>query len=136
MEILWAITMVVLPCLVSMRFSSICSSVSVSTAESESSSMRIAESFKSALAIELRCFWPPESVTPRSPTMVLYSSGKPMILSCIHASFAACFTASRIAGLSAILSSRPNAIFSSSVSENRKFSCGTYEISRCKTASG
>ena len=46
------------------------SSVSVSTAESESSRMRMGASFMSARAMELRCFCPPESGTPRSPTTV------------------------------------------------------------------
>ena len=32
-------------------------------------------------AMALRCFCPPERVTPRSPTMVSYPSGKSMILS-------------------------------------------------------
>ena len=33
----------------------------------ESARISTAESFRSALAMELLCFWPPERVTPRSP---------------------------------------------------------------------
>ena len=32
-----------------------------------------------ARAIAVRCFWPPESVIPRSPTIVSYPAGKPSI---------------------------------------------------------
>ncbi len=46
------------------------SSVSVSTAERASSRIRILGLRKTARARAVRCFWPPESVMPRSPTMV------------------------------------------------------------------
>ena len=42
--------------------------VSVSTAERQSSKIRICGFLINALAIEIRCFCPPESETPRSPT--------------------------------------------------------------------
>ena len=44
------------------------SSVSVSTADKQSSKIRISGSLISALAMETRCFCPPDKVTPRSPT--------------------------------------------------------------------
>ncbi len=117
--------MVVLPRRSCIRFSRICSSVSVSTADRESSRISTAESISRALAMELLCFWPPERVTPRSPTRVLYSSGNPMILSWMQAALAALLMLARSSGLSLILSSSPKAIFSSRVSENRKLSWGT-----------
>ena len=45
-------------------------SVSVSTAESESSKIMIGVLPVSVRAMAARCFCPPESVTPRSPTKV------------------------------------------------------------------
>ncbi len=47
-----------------------CSSVSVSTAERESSRIRMRGLRSTARASAVRCFWPPERVMPRSPTMV------------------------------------------------------------------
>src|SRR5205807_630176 len=52
----------------------ISASVSVSTAEVASSKIRIRGLFRIARAIEIRCFSPPESFTPRSPTSVSYPS--------------------------------------------------------------
>src|SRR5262249_16190324 len=48
----------------------ISSSVYVSTAESASSRIRIAGSTITARASAVRCFWPPDKVMPRSPTVV------------------------------------------------------------------
>jgi hypothetical protein len=48
----------------------ISSSVCVSTADSVSSSTRMRGSVASARASAVRCFWPPDSVMPRSPTIV------------------------------------------------------------------
>ena len=48
----------------------ISSSVWVSTADNASSRTRIAGDMTSARAIAVRCFCPPESVIPRSPTSV------------------------------------------------------------------
>ena len=45
-------------------------SVSVSSALVASSSSRIGGSFSSVRAIPTRCFSPPDSFSPRSPTMV------------------------------------------------------------------
>ena len=47
-------------------------SVLVSTAETESSRIRTGASFISARAMEMRCFCPPATVTPRSPSTVPY----------------------------------------------------------------
>ena len=57
-----------------MRFSSDCMIFSdfESSAEVASSNMRILGSFKIARAIATRCFSPPESLSPRSPTVVSY----------------------------------------------------------------
>ena len=54
----------------SSRFANILSSVSVSTADKQSSKINICGFFIIALAIETRCFWPPDKVTPRSPRIV------------------------------------------------------------------
>ena len=48
----------------------ILASVSASTAESESSKAMMGAPCMSIRAMATRCFCPPESVTPRSPTMV------------------------------------------------------------------
>ena len=45
-------------------------SVIVSTALNESSKIRIGEFLINALAIEILCFCPPDTVTPRSPNTV------------------------------------------------------------------
>ena len=64
-------------------------SVSVSTALMESSNMMMGASCMSMRAMATRCFWPPESVTPRSPTTVSYPASKPVMTSCTLATFAA-----------------------------------------------
>ena len=68
------------------RFRRISSSVSTSTAERQSSKMRIRGLEMIARAMEMRCFCPPESVTPRSPTTVSKPCGKDIILSYTPAS--------------------------------------------------
>ena len=55
-EILCAIKIVVFPALVERKFSKIVRSVLVSTAETESSKIRIGAFFIKALAMEIRCF--------------------------------------------------------------------------------
>ena len=55
-----------------------------------SSNSKICGFFKIARAIATLCFWPPESIIPRSPTTVSYLSGKLMMKSCALASLAAC----------------------------------------------
>src|SRR5580698_10635273 len=47
---------------------------SESRLEVASSSIRMRGSARMARAIEMRCRWPPESFTPRSPTTVSYFS--------------------------------------------------------------
>mmetsp|Transcript_5269 Transcript_5269/g.17794 ORF Transcript_5269/g.17794 Transcript_5269/m.17794 type:complete len:114 (-) Transcript_5269:293-634(-) len=51
-----------------------------------------------ARAMATRCFCPPESCTPFSPTWVLYASGKALMKPCALASLHACTAASRRAG--------------------------------------
>mmetsp|Transcript_20876 Transcript_20876/g.39184 ORF Transcript_20876/g.39184 Transcript_20876/m.39184 type:complete len:141 (+) Transcript_20876:500-922(+) len=67
---------------------------SASNAEVASSSSKILGSRRMARAIATLCFWPPESCTPRSPTMVSYFSGNPSIKSWQLACFAAAMTLS------------------------------------------
>ncbi len=93
------------------------SSVCVSTAESESSNTVTGVFCVSIRAMATRCFCPPESVTPRSPTIVSYPFAKPSMSSAIQAVFAA----SRIAASSAPLMP----MFSAIVRENRNGSCST-----------
>ena len=66
----WAITSVVL--LRAAVFSScwMARSLALSRAEVASSKIRIGGFFSSVRAIATRCFSPPESFSPRSPTMV------------------------------------------------------------------
>jgi hypothetical protein len=65
-----AMTIVVRPCI--SRSSADCTSVSLSASSAEvaSSSSRIGASRRMARAMAMRWRWPPESVTPRSPTSV------------------------------------------------------------------
>jgi hypothetical protein len=72
-----------------------------------------------ARAIAVRCFCPPESVMPRSPTSVSKPSGKPRMSSLKPAISAAHSTSARSAR------STPKAMFSASDSLKRKVSCGT-----------
>mmetsp|Transcript_56218 Transcript_56218/g.127066 ORF Transcript_56218/g.127066 Transcript_56218/m.127066 type:complete len:115 (-) Transcript_56218:1644-1988(-) len=53
-------------------------SEAVSSAEVASSKIKIAGSLITALAIAMRCFWPPESRMPFSPTAVSKPSGNPV----------------------------------------------------------
>ena len=63
----WAITKVTRPGHETTQCTSSADSVLASSADVGSSRMRIGESLKKALAIERRCFSPPERVAPRSP---------------------------------------------------------------------
>ena len=81
----------------SSREARILASVWVSTAERESSKMRMGASRSSALAMAARCFWPPERVTPRSPTKVSYPSLKPSMASVRQAAAEAFSTSARVA---------------------------------------
>ena len=69
-EMRWAMRMVVRPARVARRFARMVRSVWVSTADTESSRIRMGASLISARAMEMRCFCPPETVTPRSPRTV------------------------------------------------------------------
>ena len=66
------------------------SSESASKEEVASSSRIIGDSFKIALAIDILCFWPPDSLTPFSPIKVLYFSGNFSINSSAAANLHAC----------------------------------------------
>ena len=48
--------------------------------------------FNKALAMAIRCFWPPDTVTPLSPKTVSYPSGNVFIKSLALAKMAASFT--------------------------------------------
>ena len=52
---------------------------------------------RNALAIATRCFSPPLSFRPRSPTMVEYCSGMPSTVLCREASREASWTSSSVA---------------------------------------
>ena len=66
----WEMMMVVVPARSRFSASRMCSSVCVSTADRESSKTITGVFFVSIRAMATRCFCPPESDTPRSPTMV------------------------------------------------------------------
>mmetsp|Transcript_5287 Transcript_5287/g.14908 ORF Transcript_5287/g.14908 Transcript_5287/m.14908 type:complete len:195 (-) Transcript_5287:1408-1992(-) len=70
----WAITIVVRPILTSAMRSWMLRSVLESREEVHSSANRMGGSRRSALAIATRCFSPPDSFRPRSPTSVSYPS--------------------------------------------------------------
>ena len=83
-----AITKVVRPFIRYERPSWISASDSESRLEVASSRIRIRGSARMARAMETRCRWPPDSFTPRSPTMVSYPSAK-LLGELIHARDAA-----------------------------------------------
>mmetsp|Transcript_15374 Transcript_15374/g.24259 ORF Transcript_15374/g.24259 Transcript_15374/m.24259 type:complete len:133 (-) Transcript_15374:322-720(-) len=64
-------------------------SLSASRAEVASSSSSTRGRRTSARAMAIRCFWPPLSCTPFSPTSVSYPSGSAAMKSCAFASRAA-----------------------------------------------
>mmetsp|Transcript_23725 Transcript_23725/g.55289 ORF Transcript_23725/g.55289 Transcript_23725/m.55289 type:complete len:226 (-) Transcript_23725:1751-2428(-) len=89
---LWAMTMVVCS-FDSMSWSSAActtDSDSVSRADVASSRRSTFGFLTSARAIATRCFWPPESCVPLSPTDVSYPSGNSMIVWWMLACTAAC----------------------------------------------
>mmetsp|Transcript_23476 Transcript_23476/g.67042 ORF Transcript_23476/g.67042 Transcript_23476/m.67042 type:complete len:262 (+) Transcript_23476:221-1006(+) len=121
----WATTMEVPPFRRSMsEFSASWTmrSDSASRAEVASSRSRIAGSTRSARAIATRCFWPPLSWMPRSPTSVSYLSGNSERKSWQLASFAAPTSCSSVA------SSTPKKMFSRAEAANRTGSCETTAI--------
>ena len=90
-----AMTMVVRP---RIRLASavwIARSDSVSSAEVASSRIRIGASLRIARAIAMRCRWPPDSRTPRSPTCVSKPAGIASMKSSAFAARAASTIASR-----------------------------------------
>lgn len=68
---LWAIIMVVRPYIAFSNASWTTPSLYASNAEVASSKSKILGFRTNALAIAIRCFWPPESCEPRSPVWVL-----------------------------------------------------------------
>ena len=78
-----------------------------------------AGSARMARAMETRCRCPPESLTPRSPTMVSYCFSKPAANSSTRAMRQACMICSSVA------SGREKATFSRIVPSNRNVSCST-----------
>ncbi len=107
----------------------ICSSVLVSTLASASSRMRMRGSRRMARAMAVRCFWPPESVMPRSPTMVWNCAGNSRI-SVAMCAVAAAASMSRSECWPAAWS--PKAMLSAMVVEKRKVSCGTKPMARAQ----
>ena len=87
-----------------------------------------------ARAMAVRCFWPPERVMPRSPTMVSKPWGNSRI------------SVGDVGGAGGgfdLLSRRvarrvldPKAMFSAMVVEKRKVSCGTKPMAARRVASG
>ena len=68
-------TSVVRPSISRSKASCIKASFSASTLDSASSSTRTGAFFSRALAMAIRCFCPPDSLTARSPTRVSYPLG-------------------------------------------------------------
>ncbi|MNI67815.1 hypothetical protein D3C73_1234680 [compost metagenome] len=64
----WAMAITVLPCMRVSRLSWIAASTSESSADVASSMIRMGAFLSSTRAIAMRWRWPPESLTPRSPT--------------------------------------------------------------------
>src|SRR5256885_1361343 len=122
--------MVVRPSITPRSRCKIRSSVCVSTLERESSRIRMRGSRATARAIAVRCFCPPESVMPRSPTIVSYFSAN----SCTSPSRFAISAASRMRASST--SESPKLILPPTVSPKRYVSCGTKPIARRSVESG
>ena len=90
----WAMIISVLPHVSSLIAVNNACWFSGSTLDVASSKMIIGASFKIALAIEIRCFSPPDSVEPPSPIIVWYPFGNFSINSWQHARRAASTTSS------------------------------------------
>mmetsp|Transcript_12598 Transcript_12598/g.28953 ORF Transcript_12598/g.28953 Transcript_12598/m.28953 type:complete len:160 (+) Transcript_12598:3521-4000(+) len=117
-----AMMRVVLPLHISSNAPWISYSVCESSALVASSSRTILGFLRIVRAMATRCFSPPESFNPRSPTLVSYLSGKFMIVSCTAAILAASMISSRLA------SCLPYAKLYLMVSLKRTASCGTIPI--------
>ena len=96
--------------------------VSISTWLMGSSRISIELVLRKDLARAIRCFWPPESITPLSPTMV----SKPFLNEFIVSYKQALFTAFIKSAL--LIFFFPNKILSKIVPENKKGSWGIKEI--------
>mmetsp|Transcript_17775 Transcript_17775/g.41406 ORF Transcript_17775/g.41406 Transcript_17775/m.41406 type:complete len:173 (-) Transcript_17775:1411-1929(-) len=104
---------------------------SASSADVASSSNKMVGCIITARAIATRCFCPPESCVPFSPTRVAYLSGKSSMKAWQLASFAA----SSIRSCTSLLcrsSLTPNRMFSSTLTEKRIGSCETMAMLRRK----
>ena len=107
----------------SFKFSKITCSVLASTADNESSRIKISGLIIKARLIAKRCFWPPERLTPFSPTIVSNFSGIAIISSYRPQIFVISSTClSSIKGFA-------KRIFSLMDIANSTWSCGTYPIS-------
>ncbi|PON42697.1 hypothetical protein TorRG33x02_265050 [Trema orientale] len=93
----WATSTVVRPLMSRSNASCSTHSDSASRALVASSKRSIVGSLRTALAIAILCFWPPESWTPLSPTGVLYPSGNPLTKPCTLAARAASMTSDSVA---------------------------------------
>ena len=113
----WAMMIVVRPTISRSSACWISSSVSVSTDEVASSRIRIGASLSTALAIDRRCFCPPESFTPRSPIRVSYPSARASINPC------GIGDPGGVDHSCSVASGRPNRMFSRTVPWNRNTSC-------------
>mmetsp|Transcript_59483 Transcript_59483/g.141421 ORF Transcript_59483/g.141421 Transcript_59483/m.141421 type:complete len:147 (+) Transcript_59483:235-675(+) len=110
---------------------------SASRAEVASSRRRILGSLTSARAIAIRCFCPPDSRTPRSPTAVSSPSSKDWMKSQAFALLAAAITLASISAgerslLPAVERSTPTRMFSRIDRANSTGSCMTLAILRMK----
>mmetsp|Transcript_1429 Transcript_1429/g.5214 ORF Transcript_1429/g.5214 Transcript_1429/m.5214 type:complete len:205 (+) Transcript_1429:116-730(+) len=94
---------------------------SLSNADVASSRSKIRGSLMMARAMEMRCFWPPETRPPPMPTLVSYPSGMRSMNSCALAVIAAAITCSRVATPPGI----PAAMLSCTLPENSVGSCST-----------
>mmetsp|Transcript_31747 Transcript_31747/g.63414 ORF Transcript_31747/g.63414 Transcript_31747/m.63414 type:complete len:106 (+) Transcript_31747:163-480(+) len=95
-----AITTVVRRCLAMISSSAACTtfSLSLSNADVASSSNSTAGWRTRARAIATRCFWPPDSFSPRIPTCVQYPSARfSMMKECALAMRAAASTSASVA---------------------------------------
>ena len=91
-----AMTIVVRPCIARSNASWTTCSLSASSADVASSRSRIRGDKANARAMAIRCFCPPDSLTPRSPTNVSYPSGKVFTNSAAFASAAQVCIASSV----------------------------------------
>ena len=122
-EILWAIIIFVVSGISSLKAVWIRLSVLVSTAEVESSNIRIFGFLSKALAIHNLCFCPPETFVPPSSIYVSYFLGNFWINS------SACANLHTLSTSSLDAFSSPQRIFSVIVPENSMFFCKTQATS-------